>query len=296
MTHRNETYEDLIFRGKNKRYGAYLLRMYYRYHVLIGFFFGAFMISSAVLIPFYQFHKPEKETKTGSIKTAAPKVIEYSQLSAPPPVELDQPQQPIEIPSEIPQIKTVKFLPPIVKSDEEIEEEELIPTQEELEKTNIGKENIEGTDSLVNYIPANVEIRRPEGDEGGTATKKREKPAQTVSQKTPENLDPKIFDFTEKSPSFPGGPLALRKYLKENIIYPMEAREAHIEGKVVLQMVIEPDGKVTNISISRSSWQGFNKEAVRVVSTMPSWVPGEMNGKKVRTRAAIPIEFNLIFD
>lgn len=94
-------------------------------------------------------------------------------------------------------------------------------------------------------------------------------------------------------PSFPGGDEALINYLIANIKYPHIAKEAGITGIVNLTFLVEKDGLITNIKVVNGIGGGCNEEAVRVVSAMPKWTPGQQKGKAIRTQVQIPIVFFL---
>ena len=104
----------------------------------------------------------------------------------------------------------------------------------------------------------------------------------------------KVYTYVENPPSFPGGEKAFSKYLAENIIYPKEAKEKGIEGKVYLQFVINEEGSVTDVKIIRKSVNSsLDEEAIRVVKNMPKWIPGKQNGKVVKVQFTLPIVFKL---
>ncbi len=103
-----------------------------------------------------------------------------------------------------------------------------------------------------------------------------------------------VFMFVEQMPQFPGGEAALMKYLRQNIKYPVEAKEQGIQGTVVVQFVISPTGKLKNIrAVTRKQKGGLNEEAIRIVKKMPEWHPGRQNGKKVAVQYSLPIRFML---
>ena len=103
-----------------------------------------------------------------------------------------------------------------------------------------------------------------------------------------------IFVVVESMPEFPGGQQAMMKYIGENIKYPVIAQENGIQGRVICQFVIEKDGKVTDIQVVRSSGEpSLDKEAVRVINSMPKWKPGKQRGKPVRVKYTIPVNFRL---
>ncbi|MBQ5533193.1 MAG: energy transducer TonB [Bacteroidales bacterium] len=106
----------------------------------------------------------------------------------------------------------------------------------------------------------------------------------------PENL---ILDVPEVEPSFPGGDEALYSFIDKIIIYPRKAREVGIEGTVVVEFVVEPNGKLSNVTAIRKVAPSLDEEAVRVVKMLPAWNPGKQMGKAVRTRFRLPIRFQL---
>lgn len=105
--------------------------------------------------------------------------------------------------------------------------------------------------------------------------------------------DTKIFVVVEEMPEFPGGELALRKYLNDAVKYPIIAQEAGIEGKVYVNFVIDKDGSVTDASVMRSVYPALDNEALRVVNSMPKWKPGKQSGQYVRVSYRVPINFVL---
>lgn len=100
--------------------------------------------------------------------------------------------------------------------------------------------------------------------------------------------------FAEIEPEFPGGPEGLMKYINDNIVYPQSCIEAGIEGRVYYSFVIEKDGSISTIKLLRGIHRDIDKEAFRVLKSMPKWKPGEMgNGRKVRVRFNVPVSFRL---
>ncbi len=105
--------------------------------------------------------------------------------------------------------------------------------------------------------------------------------------------DTAVFVVVEQMPVFPGGDKARVKYLSENIQYPVEARNQGIEGTVFISFVVETDGSISNVHVLKGVGGELDKEAIRVVSGMPPWVPGKQRGKPVRVRFNMPIQFKL---
>jgi protein TonB len=118
--------------------------------------------------------------------------------------------------------------------------------------------------------------------------------APPVEPKEEDEEEEVIFVVVESMPEFPGGQQAMMKYIGENIKYPVIAQENGIQGRVICQFVIEKDGKVTDIQVVRSSGEpSLDKEAVRVINSMPKWKPGKQRGKPVRVKYTIPVNFRL---
>lgn len=99
-----------------------------------------------------------------------------------------------------------------------------------------------------------------------------------------------VFKIVEIMPHFKGN---LQKFLKENLAYPLEAQNKGIQGKVYLQFIVEKDGSLSDIKVSRGAHALLDKEALRVVKAMPAWTPGQQRGQKVRTAFTLPINFQL---
>jgi TonB family protein len=131
------------------------------------------------------------------------------------------------------------------------------------------------------------EIPLVEAGSSTTPTAKQE-PALT------ENKDSKTaLTHVDKEPEFPGGQAAFNKFVADNLKYPTIASENGVEGTVVLNFVVEEDGRITNIEIRRDIGNGCGTEAMRLVRAMPKWVPGQHNGRPVRVMYTLPVLFKL---
>ena len=102
-----------------------------------------------------------------------------------------------------------------------------------------------------------------------------------------------VYVVVEQMPEFPGGNEKLREYILSNTQYPQEAIEKGIEGKVFVYFVVEPDGSVSNVEVRRSLCQSCDEEAVRVVKSLPKFMPGMQNGEVVRVSYVVPIFFTM---
>ena len=108
-----------------------------------------------------------------------------------------------------------------------------------------------------------------------------------------EEATEEIFVVVEQQPEFPGGMSALMKFLGDNIKYPVIAQENGIQGRVITNFVVERDGSITDVQVVRGQDPSLDKEAVRVIQTMPRWKPGQQRGKAVRVRFTLPVVFRL---
>ena len=108
-----------------------------------------------------------------------------------------------------------------------------------------------------------------------------------------EPVEEEIFMVVEQMPEFPGGMAELMKFLSKNIKYPTIAQENGIQGRVIVQFVVNQDGSIVDPVVMRSVDPYLDKEALRVISTMPKWKPGMQRGKAVRVKYTVPVTFRL---
>jgi len=155
-----------------------------------------------------------------------------------------------------PQAKQITEILEIVEDDAEIEESEIMSVEDQGEVVEINEE-------------ANIVVE------------------EVVEEET-------IYQVVEQQPEFPGGMQALMKYLRDNIQYPRISRENNSQGKSYVNFVVNTDGSIQDVEIMKSSGDVYlDKEAVRVVKTMPKWNPGKQAGKAVRVRFTLPVLFRL---
>ena len=109
----------------------------------------------------------------------------------------------------------------------------------------------------------------------------------------PKVEETKVFDVVEQMPSFPGGQAAMMSWLGSNIHYPPVAQENGVEGRVVCQFVVEPDGSISGVKVVRGVDPSLDREAVNVIKRMPKWIPGKQNGSAVRVKFTLPVTFKL---
>ena len=102
-----------------------------------------------------------------------------------------------------------------------------------------------------------------------------------------------VHEHVEQMPEFPGGQKALLKFLQNNVRYPTFASANKIQGRTIVSFVVEPDGSVDNVEVAKSSSSVLDEEAVRVVKKFPKWKPGMIDGKPVRVKYCVPVNFKL---
>ena len=118
-------------------------------------------------------------------------------------------------------------------------------------------------------------------------------PQDTVKADGLQGKNSTVYDMVEQAPAFPGGPQAMMQFIKDNLQYPQIAKENGIQGRVILQFVVDETGKVTDPKVIRSIDPSLDTEAIRLVLSMPRWIPGMQDGKAVAVRYTIPVIFKL---
>lgn len=127
----------------------------------------------------------------------------------------------------------------------------------------------------------------------GAASAQKTDSALTPTLDTPtDNWSDKIFTSVQVPPEFPGGPRAFSAFVSKNIVYPAVARQNGIEGRVIVNFVIEKDGSLTNIKVLRGIGGGCDEEAVRVMKLCPNWIHASQSGHAVRISYSVPISFS----
>ena len=101
------------------------------------------------------------------------------------------------------------------------------------------------------------------------------------------------FDVVEDMPAFPGGMEAMIQFISSNIQYPADAQKQKVDGRVLVNFVVEKDGSITEVKVVKPTFPSLDAEAVRVVKAMPKWKPGYQRGQAVRVQFTMPINFSL---
>lgn len=260
---------EVVFADKNKSYGAYQLRKSNAANTS-----KALVIGSIVFLVLFFAPKIYGLIEGSIAQDAEQEKAQEVVLAPPPPVNPETPPPPpVEPPP--PKVDQVKMPPPIVKPDNEVRDEP--PTVEKLKQADPGQREIKGDPNQSDLV-----VIGPVGE-----GPKREE-AVAVEDNT-------VYDFVsiEKQPDFPGGMAKFYSYVGKSLKYPSMAVENNVQGKVFLSFVVEKDGKLTDIVVTRGIGSGCDEEAVRVLKSSPRWTPGIQNGKPVRVKYNININFTL---
>ncbi len=282
----SKEWTDLIFEGKNKEFGAYSLRQASdRRHNLAVLYVIAGLALVLILAWLYGMYRAEKERAEKERVAELLANIEQEQFDE-LTVELDLPEEnQMEQEEEIPEpeveealaediLNTEKFTEFLVQKDEDVKEEVKSADDVKDTSTALGSTDFDqGTDDL--------------------NTVREHKNEVIVEDKKPEPVEDKVFTSVEQMPQFPGGDVALLKYISDHIKYPTIAMENNVQGKVVVQFVVTRDGSIGEVKVARGKDPDLDKEAVRVVKTLPKFIPGKMNGQAVNVWYTLPINFKL---
>ena len=269
---------DMVFAGKNKEYSAYQLRKGTSGRNIQALLI--LVIAAALVGGFLAWKVIEQ--KQAEEQQAYMEAMELAKLQqqAKKEEKKKEPAKPkIEPKKEIPVAReTQKFTAPVIKKDELVKEENQVKQMDKLdEKVAVGTENKEGTKSrLAEAVRSDIAVAAPPPPPA---------PKPEVSNK--------VFDVVEEMPHFPGGPAALQAFLSSNTKYPVVAQENGVQGRVIVSFVVERDGSITDVRVVRSVDPSLDREASRVVRSMPRWSPGKQNGSTVRVKYTVPVVFRL---
>nr|WP_302965578.1 energy transducer TonB [uncultured Prevotella sp.] len=269
---------EMVFAGKNKEYGAYQLRKGTSGRNIKALLI--LVIAAALVGGFLAWKVIEQ--KQAEEQQAYMEAMELAKLQqqAKKEEKKKEPVKPkIEPKKEIPVAReTQKFTAPVIKKDELVKEENQVKQMDKLdEKVAVGTENKEGTkDRLAEAVRSDIAEAAPPPPPA---------PKPEVSNK--------VFDVVEEMPHFPGGAAALQAFLSSNTKYPVVAQENGVQGRVIVSFVVERDGSITDVRVVRSVDPSLDREASRVVRSMPRWSPGKQNGSAVRVKYTVPVVFRL---
>ena len=269
---------EMVFAGKNKEYGAYQLRKGTSGRNIKALLI---LVIAAALVGGFLAWKviEQKQAEEQQAYMEAMELAKLQQQAKKEEKKKEQAKPKIEPKKEIPVAReTQKFTAPVIKKDELVKEENQVKQMDKLdEKVAVGTENKEGTkDRLAEAVRSDIAVAAPPPPPA---------PKPEVSNK--------VFDVVEEMPHFPGGAAALQAFLSSNTKYPVVAQENGVQGRVIVSFVVERDGSITDVRVVRSVDPSLDREASRVVRSMPRWSPGKQNGSAVRVKYTVPVVFRL---
>ena len=282
---------DMVFADKNKAYGAYQLRKSVSQRnikALVILLVAAF-IGGGYLAYQIKKHKDElaaQEAYAAKMELAAMEQAKKEQAERKKQQKKEEPKK-VEPEKVVPETRaTVKFTAPVIKDDKDVKEEMPPMVKMNKETKAIGTETKEGVEDR-NIVADRSTVATPE-----QIIPKIEKPvAEAPKVEAPkEDIEKKIFTFAEQQPTFKGN---VQAWLTSHLQYPASAADNNIQGKVVVKFVVGRDGSVSRAEVIRGVDPALDREALRVVNSMPKWNPGMNNGQPANVWFQLPITFKL---
>ena len=279
----SKEWTDIIFEGKNKEFGAYTLRRasdkrHNKAMLLViiglivilvgGYFWGMYSdIRREQRELELQAQLEQQQAALDALEEQEPEVEEEEVMQA-----MEEPQAEEALPEEI--LNTIKDTEIAIAADEEV-------TEDITSKDDVAESTAAAGASTFDQGTDDLNVVREHKDEI------------IVEEKSPKPVKEEIFTAVEQMPQFPGGEAELLKYIASHIKYPTMAAENNIQGRVVVKFVVNKNGKVGDVVVVRGKDPDLDKEAVRVVKTLPDFIPGKMNGQAVSVWYTLPINFKL---
>jgi protein TonB len=257
--------DDIVFEARNKEYGAYILRKKYPRQILASFLFGSLLVLFTLGIPaiigFIEGLQPAEEEEVQKVT-----IVELADV---PINEEKQPELPPEEVAPPPKKSAIKFVIPEPVPDEEAKPDETIVNIDEIKDKNVSTQTVEGTEDGFDF-----------GEKEGTGNKVVEAPKE-------EEPDPNAFMAVEKEPV----PVNMADF-KKNIGYPPQAKEAGIEGKVLLKVLVDKEGNVEKHMVLKSKHQLLTDACVAQLKTL-KFTPAIQAGKPTKFWVVVPVDFKL---
>ena len=270
---------DLVFEGKNKDFGAYVIRTEStkRHNLAVLWALVGSLAVAALTFGLIQANKYLEERRLASQHYQTEVFVDLTTEEPEPEQQLIEPEKPEVLPEEEVSA-TIKVTELQIVEDAEVREEDEIVTIDEQMATDASAGTVTHLDGSTNknifkeaIEEVVVEDRKP------------------VVEAKPEE----IFKSVEQMPQFPGGEAALMKFLASHINYPPMAAENNVQGRVVVQFVVAKTGKVGEVKVVRNVDKDLDREAIRVCQALPKFTPGRQNGRPVSVWYTLPIQFKL---
>ena len=278
----SKEWTDLIFEGKNKAFGAYTLRRasdkrHNKAMLLVIIGLIVVLIGGYFWGMYSDFRREQRELELQAqleqqLAEMAAAEEQEEQVEEEIPQAMEEPQAEEALPEEI--LNTIKDTEIAIAADNEV-------TEDITSKDDVAESTAAAGATTFDKGTDDLNVVREHKDEI------------IVEEKHPEPVKEEIFTAVEQMPQFPGGEAELLKYIASHIKYPTMAAENNIQGRVVVKFVVGKDGRVGEVVVVRGKDPDLDKEAVRVVKTLPNFIPGKMNGLAVSVWYTLPINFKL---
>ena len=275
----SKEWRDIVFEGKNKDFGAYTLRaaspQRHTKAVIYMVIALAILLTLLILSVNGVFSRPDDEQiVTSTEQELAQFEAQKEEMEEEEEEQIQQFEEPEEIiaPEEVANEQRVTDL--LITNDDEFEEEKAAKDVDKVMENEAQAGTIDVT-------------------EGTNDLNKQTIVQEVIAETKPVEEAPVSIAMVEQKPSFPGGEAAMYQWLSSNIQYPAVASEEGIQGRVVVEFVVGKDGSITNVKVLRPRHPALDKEAVRVIKSMPKWVPGRNNGQPVKVTYTLPVTFKL---
>ena len=269
---------DLVFEGKNKDFGAYVIRTESskRHNKAVLWTLIGSIIFGLLVFGYTKANQYFEERKLIGSNEQENVIVDMPPKAEEPVQERLEQEKPVALPEEV--LNTIKVTELAIVEDDEVNKEDEIKTQQEQLESLHSAGSVDfdqGTDNKAVIREFKNEV---------VVEEKVEKPKEVVEE---------VFTVVEQMPQFPGGEAALMKYLQSHINYPPMAAENNVQGKVVVQFVVDKTGKVGEVKVVRSVDKDLDREAVRVCKSLPKFTPGRQNGQAVSVWYTLPVTFKL---
>ena len=294
----SKAWRDIVFEGKNKDFGAYDLRQKSekRHTLAVIFTLVGLALIVVGVIAWVKVSNYMEEQRLARLAEEREKMsqVELAQDLEEVPEEKEEekykePEPEIQEKEEVAQTQQtqIAIVPP-----EKIKEENVIKDVRDLLNDDAmrGKTNVESDNKTleVSHDKAADKPLPPEPP----APKPEPEPVKPAPVEQPPAPD-KVFDVVEQAPSFIGGDAKMYAWLTKNLRYPEIAQQNGIQGRVIVQFVVEKDGSISGVAVAKGIDKDLDREAIRVVKSMPKWQPGKNNGQPVRAKYTLPVMFKL---
>ncbi|MCH5319589.1 MAG: energy transducer TonB [Paramuribaculum sp.] len=274
----SKEWTDLIFEGKNKEFGAYKLRQgsigrHNRAMIVIVFFIALLFVLAFVVNTVIK----SAEARPEDMNEQELMAMSTDEVQEEEPQEDETPFQEPEVQEVLQEelLNTTKLTELNIVADNEVTEEIKSVEEQMADERAVGAVNEDrGVDDIINA--------------------QEHKEVVVVEEKKPEPVvEHKVFEAVEQMPTFPGGDKALYDFISSKLVFPQEAIEDNVGGRVSVRFVVKKDGSIGEAKIARGKHPALDKEALRVVKLLPKFIPGKQNGQAVDVWFTLPINFNL---